>query len=114
MSSRCGPDWTMLQASSHPPSGSSARPKSASAMWMRVSRPPRHASTRPGTTAQYHNAMEPHAVVAAWEGGRLSIDTPSQGLVMAQARIAGLFGLAPDHVHIRSHFLGGGFGSKGL
>ncbi|GGC66419.1 xanthine dehydrogenase family protein molybdopterin-binding subunit [Chelatococcus reniformis] len=66
------------------------------------------------TPAQYHNAMEPHAVVAAWDGDRLSVDTPSQGLIMAQGRIAGLFGIAPDHIHIRSPFLGGGFGSKGM
>ena len=66
------------------------------------------------TPAQYHNAMEPHAIVAAWDGGRLSIDTPSQGLAMAQGRIAGLFGIAPDKIHIRSPYLGGGFGSKGL
>src|SRR5581483_8453346 len=32
------------------------------------------------TPAQYHNAMEPHAIVAAWDGDSLSIDTPSQGL----------------------------------
>jgi xanthine dehydrogenase YagR molybdenum-binding subunit len=66
------------------------------------------------TPAQYHNAMEPHAIVAAWEGDQLSIDTPSQGLVMAQGRIAGLFGIPPEKIHIRSPFLGGGFGSKGL
>ena len=66
------------------------------------------------TPAQYHNAMEPHAIVAAWDGDRLSIDTPSQGLAMAQGRIAGLFGIAPENIHIRSPFLGGGFGSKGL
>jgi xanthine dehydrogenase YagR molybdenum-binding subunit len=66
------------------------------------------------TPAQYHNAMEPHAIVAAWDGDTLSIDTPSQGLVMARARVAGLFGLPPEKVHIRSPFLGGGFGSKGL
>jgi xanthine dehydrogenase YagR molybdenum-binding subunit len=66
------------------------------------------------TPAQYHNAMEPHAIVAAWDGERLSIDTPSQGLAMAQGRIAGLFGIAPDKIHIRSPYLGGGFGSKGL
>jgi xanthine dehydrogenase YagR molybdenum-binding subunit len=66
------------------------------------------------TSAQYHNAMEPHAIVAAWDGERLSIDTPSQGLAMAQGRIAGLFGIAPDKIHIRSPYLGGGFGSKGL
>src|SRR6202035_1673396 len=66
------------------------------------------------TPAQYHNAMEPHAIVVAWDGDTLSIDTPSQGLAMAQGRIAGLFGIAPDKIHIRSPFLGGGFGSKGL
>src|SRR5205807_7765539 len=66
------------------------------------------------TPAQYHNAMEPHAIVAAWDGDTLSIDTPSQGMAMAQARIAGLFGISPDKIHIRSPYLGGGFGSKGL
>ena len=66
------------------------------------------------TPAQYHNAMEPHAIVAAWDGDTLSIDTPSQGLAMAQGRIAGLFGIPPENIHIRSPFLGGGFGSKGL
>ena len=66
------------------------------------------------TAAQYHNPMEPHAIVAAWEGDTLSIDTPSQGMAMAQGRLAGLFGIAPEKIHIRSPFLGGGFGSKGL
>ena len=66
------------------------------------------------TPAQYHNAIEPHAVVAAWDGDRLSVDTPSQGLAWAQARIAGLFGIPPENILIRSPFLGGGFGSKGM
>jgi xanthine dehydrogenase YagR molybdenum-binding subunit len=66
------------------------------------------------TPAQYHNAMEPHAIVAAFDGDTLSIDTPTQGMAMAQGRIAGLFGILPENIHIRSPFLGGGFGSKGL
>jgi xanthine dehydrogenase YagR molybdenum-binding subunit len=66
------------------------------------------------TPTQYHNAMEPHSIVVAWDGDSLSIDTPSQGLAMAQGRIAGLFGITPDKIHIRSPYLGGGFGSKGL
>jgi xanthine dehydrogenase YagR molybdenum-binding subunit len=66
------------------------------------------------TPSQYHNPMEPHAIVAAWDGDTLSIDTPSQGLAMAQGRIAGIFGISPDKIHIRSPFLGGGFGCKGL
>lgn len=66
------------------------------------------------TPAQYHNAMEPHAIVASFDGDRLSIDTPSQGMAMAQMRIAGLLGIPPAGIHIRSPFLGGGFGSKGF
>jgi len=66
------------------------------------------------TPAQYHNAMEPHAIVAAWDGDRLLVDTPSQGLAWAQARLAGLFGIPPEDILIRSPFLGGGFGSKGM
>ena len=66
------------------------------------------------TAAQYHNAMEPHAIVAAWEGDRLTVDMPTQGLVMSRARLAELFGIAPENILIRSPFLGGGFGSKGV
>ena len=66
------------------------------------------------TPAQYHNAMEPHAIVATWDGDNLLLDTPSQGMAMAQARIAGLFGIDAAKIHIRSPYLGGGFGSKGL
>jgi xanthine dehydrogenase YagR molybdenum-binding subunit len=52
--------------------------------------------------------------VAAWDGDTLSIDTPSQGMAMAQARVAELFGVPAENIHIRSPFLGGGFGSKGF
>src|SRR5215813_14105290 len=66
------------------------------------------------TPPQYHNPMEPHAIVAAWDGDRLTVDTPSQALAMAQMRIAGLFGIPPENILVRSPFLGGGFGSKGF
>jgi hypothetical protein len=59
-------------------------------------------------------SMEPHAIVAAWEGDTLSIDTPSQGLAGAQARLAAMLDLSPEAIHIRSPFLGGGFGCKGF
>jgi xanthine dehydrogenase YagR molybdenum-binding subunit len=65
------------------------------------------------TPPHYHNQMEPHAIVAAWDGDRLSIDTPTQWLAGTRARIAGLFGIPPENIHIRSPFLGGGFGGKG-
>jgi xanthine dehydrogenase YagR molybdenum-binding subunit len=66
------------------------------------------------TAAQYHNPMEAHAIVAAWDGDVLSIDMPTQGLAITQARLAGLFGILPKNIHIRSPFIGGGFGCKGV
>ena len=66
------------------------------------------------TAPQYHNAMEPHAIVAQWNGDKLELDTPSQALSMAQGRLAGLLGLKPQDILIRSPYLGGGFGSKAI
>lgn len=66
------------------------------------------------TPAQYHNAMEPHAVVAQWDGDRLTLDMPNQALVMSCASYAAYFGIPPENVVIRSPFLGGGFGSKAI
>ncbi|MBL6457357.1 xanthine dehydrogenase family protein molybdopterin-binding subunit [Belnapia sp. T6] len=64
------------------------------------------------TPTQFHNAMEPHGVVASWDGDRLSLDMPTQGLAMTQMRLAALFGIPAEGIHIRSPFIGGGFGSK--
>lgn len=64
------------------------------------------------TPPQFHNAMEPHGVVAAWDGDRLSLDMPTQGLALTQLRLAALFGIRTEDIHIRSPFIGGGFGSK--
>ena len=66
------------------------------------------------TAPQYHNALEPHAAVAEWNGDKLTLHTPSQGMSMAQGRIASLFGIKPQDILIKSPYLGGGFGSKGL
>ncbi|NKE43992.1 xanthine dehydrogenase family protein molybdopterin-binding subunit [Roseomonas frigidaquae] len=64
------------------------------------------------TPLQFHNAMEPHCVVAAWDGDALSLDLPTQGLALTQMRLAALLGIRMEDLHIRSPFLGGGFGSK--
>jgi xanthine dehydrogenase YagR molybdenum-binding subunit len=66
------------------------------------------------TPAQYHNALEPHAIVAQWNGDELTIDTPNQAMGLARARLAGLFGIDMKSVLIRSPYLGGGFGAKAL
>ena len=80
----------------------------------RACRRHRSASTRP--TRRRPSTTMPWSRTPSSRRGtaiRLSIDTPSQGLAMAQGRLAGLFGISPDKIHIRSPFLGGGFGSQG-
>lgn len=73
-----------------------------------------HVGTAYSTPAQYHNAMEPHAMVAEWDGDHLTIDTPNQAIVMSRAAFAGYFGIPAENVFLRSPFLGGGFGSKAI
>lgn len=66
------------------------------------------------TPAQFHNAMEPHAVVAQWDGDHLTLDMPNQALALSCASYATYFGIPRENVLIRSPFLGGGFGSKAI
>ena len=66
------------------------------------------------TPAQYHNAMEPHAVVAQWDGDRLTLDMPNQAMALSCASYGAFFGVPAENVLIRSPFLGGGFGSKAI
>ncbi|CAN5216815.1 xanthine dehydrogenase family protein molybdopterin-binding subunit [soil metagenome] len=66
------------------------------------------------TPTQFHNAMEPHAVVAQWDGDHLTLDMPNQALVMSCMAYGAYLGIPPQNVLIRSPFLGGGFGSKAI
>lgn len=66
------------------------------------------------TPAQYHNAMEPHAVVAEWHGDRVTLDMPNQAMALSCAAYGAYFGIPAENVLIRSPFLGGGFGSKAI
>lgn len=66
------------------------------------------------TPAQYHNAMEPHAIVAKWDGDKLEIDTPNQAIVLSRHFYAYYFGIPAENILIRSPYLGGGFGSKAV
>ncbi|MGR3805577.1 xanthine dehydrogenase family protein molybdopterin-binding subunit [Marinibacterium profundimaris] len=66
------------------------------------------------TAAQYHNAMETHAIVAQWDGDRLHLDVPTQALNISCAAYAAFFGIPAENVTISSPYLGGGFGSKAI
>ncbi|GII59739.1 xanthine dehydrogenase [Planotetraspora thailandica] len=64
------------------------------------------------TPAQHNNPMEPHATVAVWENGGLTLYDSNQGASVVRDVLAKLFELAPDQVHVISPHVGGGFGSK--
>ncbi|MFF3915814.1 xanthine dehydrogenase family protein molybdopterin-binding subunit [Streptomyces sp. NPDC001852] len=66
------------------------------------------------TPEEHHNPMEPHAVTAHWDGGRLEVVDSNQGATWVIGELANLFSLDPASVRVRSEHVGGGFGSKGV
>ncbi len=65
------------------------------------------------TPGEHNNPMEPHATIASWDGGELTLYDSDQGPSMAARVIAGVFGLHPDQVRVIAEHVGGGFGAKG-
>ncbi|MBR0641948.1 xanthine dehydrogenase family protein molybdopterin-binding subunit [Plastoroseomonas hellenica] len=66
------------------------------------------------TPAQNHNAIELHAVTAAWDGDSLVLHDATQMIAPSATALAKLFGLKREQVRVLSPFVGGGFGGKGL
>jgi len=67
------------------------------------------------TTPPYnHNAIEPHAAIAVWEGDdRLTVFDTSQFTAGGANSLAYVFGLKKENVKLLAPFVGGGFGGKG-
>jgi xanthine dehydrogenase YagR molybdenum-binding subunit len=65
------------------------------------------------TPKENHNPMEPHAAIASWDGGQLTVYDTTQYVYGARDAVAKTFGMRPEDVHIISPFVGGGFGCKG-
>ncbi|WP_329391062.1 xanthine dehydrogenase family protein molybdopterin-binding subunit [Streptomyces sp. NBC_01716] len=61
----------------------------------------------------HNHPMEPHASVAQWHDGRLTVYDSSQGSSVVRETLASLFSLDPAQVTVISDHVGGGFGSKG-
>lgn len=60
---------------------------------------------------EYHNAMELHATLAAWDGDKLTLHDKTQWVDNVQRQVAAAFGLGEDDVRVVSPFVGGAFGS---
>ncbi|MDB4941903.1 MAG: yagR [Labilithrix sp.] len=66
------------------------------------------------TPATHHNPMELHATTAVWQGDdHLTVYDATQSVFGVRKKLAKVFAIAPDNVRVISHYLGGGFGSKG-
>jgi xanthine dehydrogenase YagR molybdenum-binding subunit len=66
------------------------------------------------TPREYHVAMEPHALIAQWEGDRLTLWEPSQWADGMARTYAEWFDVPFENVRIISPYIGGGFGSKAI
>jgi len=66
------------------------------------------------TPAQHNNPMEPHATIASWDGGRLTLFDSTQGPPRVSQTVAEVFGLDLAQVRVIAEHVGGGFGSKGM
>src|SRR5262249_53270120 len=64
------------------------------------------------TPYQSHAMMEPHASVARWQDGKLTIICSAQLVEAGRHSIASTLQLAPDKVELISEYVGGGFCGK--
>ena len=64
------------------------------------------------TPAQNHNAMEPHATTAVWDGDQLTVWDSTQHIDWVRKHLALRFRLPVEHVRVMAPFVGGGFGGK--
>ncbi|GBQ27824.1 xanthine dehydrogenase family protein molybdopterin-binding subunit [Gluconacetobacter azotocaptans] len=64
------------------------------------------------TPDQSHAMMEPHATIAAWEGGKVTLWTSNQMIAWARRDVATALKIPPENVRVDSPYIGGGFGGK--
>lgn len=65
-------------------------------------------------TTPYHFAqpMEPHACLASWQDGKLSVYCGTQIVATTRRAIALTLGMPLEQIYVDAAFVGGGFGSK--
>lgn len=64
------------------------------------------------TQLQCHVPIEPHCVVAKWEGDKLTLWDSQQSVHNCQRVVEKALGLAPGSVRVIAPYIGGGFGGK--
>ena len=66
------------------------------------------------TPREYQVPIEPHGLIAQWEGDSLTVWEPSQWIDGMARTYAEWFGVPFENVRLISPYIGGGFGSKAL
>ncbi|EPX64872.1 Periplasmic aromatic aldehyde oxidoreductase, molybdenum binding subunit YagR [Cystobacter fuscus DSM 2262] len=67
------------------------------------------------TPTETHHPMEPHATVAVWtDPEHLTLYDANQGVHFMRQFLSMLFAMPQENIHVRSPFVGGGFGCKAL
>lgn len=64
------------------------------------------------TSREYNVPMEPHACIASWENGKITVWEPSQWVGGARSVVSEWLGIDIENVRVISPYVGGGFGSK--
>ena len=65
------------------------------------------------TSKHINNAqLEPRVSVAQWDGDRLTVWTPTQGIANCRRDLARDLDLSPEDIRVVCEYMGGGFGNK--
>jgi xanthine dehydrogenase YagR molybdenum-binding subunit len=65
------------------------------------------------TPIHHHNPMEPHSTMAIWDGDHVTLHDATQHISGVQEKVATIFGVPKENIHVNCPFTGGGFGCKG-
>jgi xanthine dehydrogenase YagR molybdenum-binding subunit len=63
--------------------------------------------------ARHHNAIEPSAILASWDGDALTVHDSTQHVYGVQRVLAARLRVPVEQVRVIAHHTGGGFGGKG-
>ncbi|QYC45277.1 Xanthine dehydrogenase molybdenum-binding subunit [Nonomuraea coxensis DSM 45129] len=66
------------------------------------------------TPPYHHNALEPHATTAVWDGDLLTVHEGTQNIAWLRGHLAARFGVPERSVRVLSPYVGGGFGGKAM
>jgi xanthine dehydrogenase YagR molybdenum-binding subunit len=61
-----------------------------------------------------HNAIEPHATTAVWDGDRLTVHEGTQSIAWLRKHLALRFGVPEQGIRVLSPYVGGAFGGKSM